>query len=209
MHRRRWNASRKTGFVSTVSAIALMVRPGLRVITDNWEVVSRCDIPTRSKIGRRILGRNPERDLDLGYLGFEFGPSAHALPFSTTYETNLPPMTYQDEIRALILFIEPGVFHAPIIDDAVCHHRPPLHLGLPAVREAVVKNDRPRTVLRQLSLNLPYELLAFPRVGFHRLPVEQPFELGIAIAGIIARRTTGIALVELLVWVVNAAAGAV
>ena len=83
-------------------------------------------------------------------------------------------MTYQDEIRALILFIEPGVFQAPIIDDAVCHHRPPLHLGLPAVREAVVKNDRPRTVLGQLSLNLPYFLLLPRKIVAGKRATETP-----------------------------------
>src|SRR6516225_6879746 len=37
---------------------------------------------------------------------------------------------------------------APIVDYAVDHHCPPLHLRLPAIREAVVKDDRPRTILR-------------------------------------------------------------
>ena len=41
----------------------------------------RSDIPTRGEIGRRILGRNPERNLDLRYIGFEFGRSGHALIF--------------------------------------------------------------------------------------------------------------------------------
>src|SRR5271169_6994541 len=52
------------------------------------------------------------------------------------------------EGRAPRLPVEPDVFHAPIVDYAVDHHCPPLHLRLPAVREAVVKDDRPRTILR-------------------------------------------------------------
>src|SRR5207253_1303513 len=68
-------------------------RSGVLVIADNWEVVGRSNIPTRGEIGRRIPGRNPERDFYLRYIGFEFGPSAHALPFSTTHQANLP--TYE------------------------------------------------------------------------------------------------------------------
>src|SRR5262245_31351613 len=79
------------------------------------------------------------------------------------------------------LFVQPDVLHAKIVDDAVDHHRPTLHLWLPAVCEAVVEDDRPRSVLSQPSFDLPHQLLALAFVGLRRLPLEQLFELGIAI----------------------------
>src|SRR5580692_9209970 len=99
MHRRRWNASRKTGFESTVSAIALMVeKPILMSLAQYgtsphrirsrvrdpafWsdrQAIGRRDIPTRRKIGSRILRWYPERDLDLRHIAFESRPSAHVL----------------------------------------------------------------------------------------------------------------------------------
>src|SRR6516164_5508748 len=107
------------------------------------------------------------------------------------------------------LFVEPDVFQAKIVDDAVDHHCPIFDPRLPAIGEAVVKNNRPRPVIGQLSLDLPHQLLALIRLGLDRLPIEQVFELGIAIAGIVARRAAGVVLVELLVGIVDAAAGEV
>src|SRR5215472_9689785 len=105
------------------------------------------------------------------------------------------------------LFIQPDVFHAKIVDDAVDHHRPALDLRLPAIGEAVEKDDRPRPVLGQLLFDLPHQLLALALVDFHRLLLELIFELGVAIAGVVTRRTAAIVLIELLVRVVDAAAG--
>ena len=63
------------------------------------------------------------------------------------------------------------------------------------------------TVLLQFAVDLPDQLLALLRVGFHRLLVDQLVELGIAVAGVVALRAAGVVLVELLVGVVDAAAG--
>src|SRR5215469_11144472 len=41
-----------------------------------------------------------------------------------------------------LLFIEPDVFHAPAVEDAVDHDRQPLDIGLPADPALGVKNDR-------------------------------------------------------------------
>src|SRR5215472_18271052 len=64
------------------------------------------------------------------------------------------------------LLVEPDVFHAPAVEDAVDHDRPALDMRLPAGRPAVVKNDRPGAVVGQFPLDLPYQLLALLGVGF-------------------------------------------
>src|SRR5262249_48771394 len=80
-----------------------------------------------------------------------------------------PPDLFSRSVRSVggWLSVQPDVFHAPIVDDAVDHHRPIFHLWLPAIGEAVVKYDRPRPVLRQLAFDLPYQLLALSFIGFH------------------------------------------
>src|SRR6516162_7332347 len=107
------------------------------------------------------------------------------------------------------IFVDPDVFHTKIVDDAVDHHRPTLYLRLPTIREPIVKDDRPRTVLRQFPFDLPHQLLAFSFVVFYRLLVEHLFELGIAIAGVVACGTAGVIFIKLLVGIVDAAAGQV
>jgi hypothetical protein len=51
--------------------------PGLRVVADDGQVVGRGYVPTRREIRRRIFRRHPERDPDLGNIGFELGAPAH------------------------------------------------------------------------------------------------------------------------------------
>src|SRR6516164_6628169 len=65
------------------------------------------------------------------------------------------------------LFVEPGVLHAPVVDDAVGHHCPTLDLRLPAIGKTIVKDDWPRAFLGQLPFNLPYQLLALSLVSLH------------------------------------------
>src|SRR6516162_8686129 len=77
-----------------------------------------------------------------------------------------PPCAIDWPSPVSALFFEPDVFHAKIVDDAVDHHRPALDPRLPAIGEAVEKDDRPRPVLGQLLFNLPHQLLALPLVGF-------------------------------------------
>ena len=105
--------------------------------------------------------------------------------------------------------VEPHIFHAPAIVLAVDHDGQPLQLGLPAGRGAEMIDDRPRPVLLQFLVDFPDQLAALLLVSFRRLLDELLFELGVAVAGVIALRATGIILVELLVWVVDAAAGIV
>src|SRR5262249_58448050 len=45
------------------------------------------------------------------------------------------------------LSIQPDILHTKIVDDAVDHHRPILDLRPPAVRETIVEDDRPGSVL--------------------------------------------------------------
>src|SRR5271168_1664631 len=45
------------------------------------------------------------------------------------------------------LFVEPDVFHAPAVENAVDHDRHPLDVGLLAGAVAVVEDDRPGVVL--------------------------------------------------------------
>src|SRR5262249_17604750 len=116
-----------------------------------------------------------------------------------------PPQAVRGSVAGSV--IEPSVLKPPIVDDAVDHHRPVPDPRLPAIGEAVVENDRPGAVLRQLSFDLPYELLAFCVVRFRRLAIKHLSSLRIAIAGVIARGTAGIVFVELLVGVTDATAG--
>jgi hypothetical protein len=58
------------------------------------------------------------------------------------------------------LFVEPEVFEALAVVDAVNHESQPLELRLPADRAAREENDRPGIVLNQLLLDLPDQLLA-------------------------------------------------
>ena len=63
------------------------------------------------------------------------------------------------------LLIEPDVFHAPAVEDAVDHDSQPFHIGLPASRAPVVKDDRPGPVIGQLPFDLPDEMFALFGVG--------------------------------------------
>src|SRR5215469_16396033 len=83
------------------------------------------------------------------------------------------------------LFVEPDVFHAPAVEDAIDHDRPPLDVGLPTRRSAVVKDDRPGAIFGQLPLNFPDQLLALLGVRLNGLPLDQFVDLGTAIAVVV------------------------
>src|SRR3984893_6988362 len=70
-----------------------------------------------------------------------------------------------------VLLIEPDVFHAIAVEDAVDHDRQPFDIGLPAGHVAVVTDDRPGAVLGKLALDCPDQLFALSRVGLERLLV--------------------------------------
>src|SRR5438270_12512656 len=105
------------------------------------------------------------------------------------------------------LLVEPYIFEAPAVVDAVDHDRQPLDLGLAAGRAARIEDHRPGNVLDQLPFDLPYQLFALFRIGFHRLPIDQLVDLGVAVAGVVAIRAAYVVFVELLVRVVDPGLG--
>lgn len=56
------------------------------------------------------------------------------------------------------LFVHPNVFHPPIIVDAVDLRHDADHVRLPAGSATIMHDDRPRAVLLQLAVDLPYQL---------------------------------------------------
>src|SRR5436190_8817641 len=107
------------------------------------------------------------------------------------------------------LLVEPDVFHPVAVVDAVDHGYEPLDIGLRAGPAARIKDDRPSLVLGEFPFNLPHQLLALFPVGLGRLLIDQLVDLRIAIAGVVAHRPAHEVFVELLVWVVDAALGAI
>src|SRR6516225_2181697 len=101
------------------------------------------------------------------------------------------------------LFVEPDVFEAPAVVDAVAHDSQPPDPGLPTGCPARVGDDRPDRVLLQFPVDLPDQLLALLLVGLDRLPVEPPLHLAIAVSEIITFGTAGVVLVEQLVRIVD------
>ena len=77
-----------------------------------------------------------------------------------------------------ILIVEPEILVPIAVVDAIDHYGQALDLRVPASRTTGVKDDRPGTVLHQSALDLPHQLLALFFVGFQRLPVDQPIDLG-------------------------------
>src|SRR5262249_15392587 len=93
-------------------------------------------------------------------------------------------------------FIEPEVFEARAVVDAVDLDRIPLQLRLPAGADTSIKDHRPGVVLRQFPFDFPHQLLALPLVGFERLLVDQLVEVRVTITAIITLRTAYVILVE-------------
>src|SRR5437763_4383787 len=99
--------------------------------------------------------------------------------------------------------VEPEVFVAVAVVDAVDQDGQPLDPRMAASRLMRIENDGPRNILDQPPLDLPHELLPLLWVGLHRLRVDQLVDFRIAIAGVVAFRAAHVILVELLVWVVD------
>src|SRR5262249_49422497 len=91
---------------------------------------------------------------------------------------------------------EPEVFEARAVVYAVDHVGEALHLRLPAGRNAAVEDDRPRVILDQLLLDLPDQPPARARIGLSGLLLDQPIDLLVAIAGVVALRAAHVILVE-------------
>src|SRR5262249_12204761 len=70
------------------------------------------------------------------------------------------------------LSVEPEVFEALPVVDAVDHQGQPLHRRCPTDRAAREEDDRPGVVLNQLPLDLPNQLLALSQIGFDRLLID-------------------------------------
>src|SRR5436190_15818489 len=70
------------------------------------------------------------------------------------------------------LSVQPHVFHAPAVVDAIDHRRQPLDLRLPAGGKNIVKNDRASSVFLQFPIDLPYQPLALVLIGHRGLFVE-------------------------------------
>src|SRR5437764_3763270 len=88
--------------------------------------------------------------------------------------------------RRSVLFVEPHVFHAPAVIDAVDHQRQSLHLRLQAGGADLVIDNRPGAVLLQFPIDLPHQLLALRLVGLHRLLVRHLVAFAVAIAAVVA-----------------------
>src|SRR5437762_186738 len=95
-----------------------------------------------------------------------------------------------------MLFIEPDVFHAPAVENAVDHRAQPFDIRLPASCAAAVKDDWPGDILGQLALDLPQDLFAPRRVTLARLVLDQLVDLGVAVAVPIDARTAAVEYFE-------------
>src|ERR1700720_3159743 len=80
-------------------------------------------------------------------------------PAAAQLDSIFPIIAFPPSARRL--FIEPHIFHAVAVIDAVHHRRVALDVGMPAGAGAVVVNHRARHVLSQAALDLPYKLPAF------------------------------------------------
>jgi len=73
--------------------------------------------------------------------------------------------------------VEPEVFVAVAVVDAVDHDSAPLELRVPASRPTAIKDDRPDAVLGQSPCYFPHQPFAFLLVGCHRILVDQLVDL--------------------------------
>ena len=101
------------------------------------------------------------------------------------------------------LALEPDVFHAPAVEGAIGHDGQSLDAWLPAGRLSCVIDDWPRPIHLQFFVDLPHQLFPLLLVGFHRFLVEELLNLAVAVARVVALRSTSVVLVKLLVGVVD------
>src|SRR5215813_15281252 len=119
------------------------------------------------------------------------------------------PAPYAAEKNQTRLSIEPDILETEAVVNAVDLLDITLDVGLQAGSRAVPQDHRPRAIGQKLAVDLPHDLAALVGVGLGRLHVEQLFDLGIAVTGIVALRLAGEVLVEVLIGIVDAVAGSV
>src|SRR5215831_1847247 len=117
---------------------------------------------------------------------------SHVLPpsnhFLTTADAN------EHAIRRRPLFVEPDVFHAPAVEDAVGHQGQVLDPGLPAGGDSRVKKHRADLCLGEGPLDLPNDVCALYWICLHRLLIDQLVEFGVAVSAIVPHRTAQVIL---------------
>src|SRR6266446_7272414 len=94
------------------------------------------------------------------------------------------------------MLIEPDVFHAIAVEEAVDHDGQSFDPGLPAGPIAVVKDNRPGAIPSQLAFDCPHQLLAPSRVGLDRLLLDQLVHLRVAVTVPILARTASVKQIE-------------
>jgi hypothetical protein len=77
------------------------------------------------------------------------------------------------------LLVQPDMFEAPIVIDAVFVVHVALEMRVPAGGRAIVVDDRPGHVLRQDALDLPDDRFALVPVRLLRLLIEKLVDLGV------------------------------
>src|SRR5260370_3684063 len=105
--------------------------------------------------------------------------------------------------------VQPDIFHAPVVVDAVDHDGQPFELGDPAAAAALAADQRLCVKLDSPPLHSPVEPIAFVLVRLHRLMLDHPVDLGVAIAIVIADPATRVIFVEHRIRVVDQRAGQV
>src|SRR5262249_30772755 len=139
---------------------------------------------------RKPLSRRSEslqthrwRGVDSNHRSLEGGPSI----LTPSAFSSCPPGN-----RPFMSFVEPDVFHAPAVEDAVDHEGQPLNVRLPTRPAAAVEDDRSSIVLRQLAFDLPNQLLAVLLVCLARLLADQLLYRGITVIVPVELRTASI-----------------
>src|SRR5215471_980963 len=92
------------------------------------------------------------------------------------------------------LFVEPDVFHAPAVVDAVDQDGRAPDLGVPADPAAAEIKQWLGVVLDEAALDVPDDVLALFLVGLARLPLNQLVDFRVAIAVVVADAAAGVVL---------------
>src|SRR5262249_36339616 len=86
-----------------------------------------------------------------------------------------------------LLVVQPEVFKALAVVDAIDLGNEAFDLRVIAVRGSRVEENRPRVIVGQFLLDCPYQLLALRDIADGRLPVYHFVEFRVAVAGVVAQ----------------------